>query len=110
MPSFSHPLSFLSLSLHTQTHTHTRVHATDGYLPAFLTIKQSTFRSIFHGSITFVGTNGHFKWYTIELHVAQADCEGNIELEAHVREAVIVDISVSNPLDETIQFLVCFPC
>jgi len=56
------------------------------------------------GSLTFKAPNGEYMWYTMEIQVAAPAEEDTIELFTVVRQAVSVEITLSNPLDEELQF------
>ncbi|CAN0051080.1 unnamed protein product, partial [Heterosigma akashiwo] len=56
------------------------------------------------GSLTFKAPSGEYMWYTMELTVSAPAEEDTIELRTVVRQAVSVEITLSNPLDEELQF------
>jgi hypothetical protein len=62
----------------------------------------------FTGSISFKAPNREYIWYTIEVTAESPASEREITLEAKARTAIIADIPIMNPLDETVTFDVVF--
>jgi hypothetical protein len=60
----------------------------------------------FTGSVTFTAADGRMQWYTCTLQVGSPDSEGTITLESRLRQAVSAEISLTNPLDEELEFSV----
>jgi hypothetical protein len=58
----------------------------------------------FTGSISFKAPNGHFIWYTLQVKAENPASEREIPLNAKARTAIIADIPITNPLDETVTF------
>ena len=59
----------------------------------------------YSGSITFKNQRtGHFVWYTVSLEVESPEAEDTLELKSFVRQAVSVDVSLSNPLNKAVEF------
>jgi len=75
--------------------------------PFELTISPSK-SGVFHGSVTFTAPNGQYVWYTLDVNSARPPEEGNIQVQAKVREAVMIAIPLFNPTDEEISFNVYF--
>jgi len=59
-----------------------------------------------HGSISFTTDTGHYVWFTLELQVARPPEVGVIDVSSTVREAVAVEISLTNPLSKAVDFSV----
>jgi hypothetical protein len=60
------------------------------------------------GSVMFVAPTGEFTWYTLEVETKPPPAERTIAMEATVRQAVAAEISIANPLSETVHFDVNF--
>lgn len=58
----------------------------------------------YEGSITFKSNSGEYLWYEVFGEVASPNEESTLNISSLVREAVSVEISLSNPLKETIVF------
>ena len=56
------------------------------------------------GSITFLEPNGEYQWYTCEVTASSPDPEQALDISSAVREAVSVEVSLTNPLAETVEF------
>lgn len=56
------------------------------------------------GSITFRAPDGEFQWFTVELQVGSPEPEQVLDIEAVVRKAVAVEISLGNPLPDAVEF------
>lgn len=56
------------------------------------------------GSITFLDPSGRFYWYTIEVKSQEPEPEGEKTLEAVIRQAVELKITVFNPQPESTIF------
>jgi len=63
-------------------------------------------RGSIHGSITFAAASGHYLWYMIELDVAPPLEQDALDIEADVGKAVFVQIPVSNPTEDALEFQV----
>lgn len=59
---------------------------------------------IYSGSITFVGDDDRYQWYTIEITVSPAPPMDIIEATSVVRQNTSVMIQLSNPLEDPIDF------
>ena len=62
----------------------------------------------FTGSVSFKAPTGEYIWYTIQVKAENPAYERVIELNAKARTAIIADIPITNPLDETVTFDVLF--
>eukprot|EP00163_Fabomonas_tropica_P020793 TRINITY_DN366_c0_g1_i2.p1 TRINITY_DN366_c0_g1~~TRINITY_DN366_c0_g1_i2.p1 ORF type:complete len:2833 (+),score=824.11 TRINITY_DN366_c0_g1_i2:1027-9525(+) len=60
------------------------------------------------GSVTFIAPNGHYAWYTVEIHVDAPPPERKIAVQAELRKAVAIEIGVTNPLNEAVEFDVTY--
>ena len=58
----------------------------------------------FNGSISFRAPSGEYIWYTLEVKAENPAYEKEISLEAKARTAILADIPIRNPLDETVTF------
>ena len=47
---------------------------------------------------------GHYVWYSLRLDVSEAPPIGNLDVAATVRQAVAVQVQISNPLHEALTF------
>ena len=56
------------------------------------------------GSITFTTASGEYLWYSIDAFVASPEPESTLDIEAQVRSAVAVEISLANPLNDPVVF------
>lgn len=59
---------------------------------------------MYSGSVTFVDEDGHFIWYTVELHAEAPEAEEKLTVEALVRKATAIEISLGNPHNEPVEF------
>lgn len=59
---------------------------------------------IYRGSISFVAPGGRFCWYAVELEADSPTPEQTLEVKAFARKAAAVQISMTNPLDEVLEF------
>ena len=59
-----------------------------------------------HGSITFTAPNGHYVWFTLEVHATPPPEEDVLKLEVPVRRAVTMQITLANPLATSATFKV----
>ena len=53
------------------------------------------------GMISFTTRDRQVLWYTLEVEAAPPEPEEDLALSCSVRKAVVADIKVANPLDET---------
>eukprot|EP01065_Artemidia_motanka_P047272 TRINITY_DN736_c0_g1_i2.p1 TRINITY_DN736_c0_g1~~TRINITY_DN736_c0_g1_i2.p1 ORF type:complete len:2968 (+),score=1059.89 TRINITY_DN736_c0_g1_i2:73-8904(+) len=58
------------------------------------------------GSITFVAPNKQHVWYVVQVTCTRPPPETKIEVEATVRRAVVAEISIGNPTDQELDFVV----
>eukprot|EP00961_Rhodomonas_salina_P062483 838608-Rhodomonas_salina.3 len=58
----------------------------------------------FTGSITFTAPDGEYFWYTLEVQAENPVAERTIQVETKVRSAVAMDIQVSNPMPDDVEF------
>lgn len=57
------------------------------------------------GAITFTNAEtGEIFWYTVDIDVVSPEAEGEVEVEAMVRKAASLEISLENPSQEPIEF------
>jgi len=56
------------------------------------------------GSITFFDEEGHYKWWTVEVHTESPKAEKIIDLITTIRKAIAFEIAIANPLDEKVVF------
>jgi hypothetical protein len=63
---------------------------------------------VYTGSITFYDNEDRFIWYTVEVRTDSPRPEKCLDLKSYIRKAVGVDISLDNPLSETITFEVYY--
>ena len=62
---------------------------------------------VMSGSITFTEMEtGVIVWYTVEVEVSSPRAESTISVQATVRKAVAVEITIDNPTNDTLQFQV----
>ena len=55
----------------------------------------------YSGTLHFIDpATGHYQWYTIEMTVEPPPPEDKLSVEAIVRQAVSLEISLSNPLQQ----------
>lgn len=47
---------------------------------------------------------GHYVWYSLRLNVSEAPPIGSLEVSATVRQAVAVQVQISNPLPDALTF------
>ncbi|DBA78771.1 TPA: putative protein fap47 [Trebouxia sp. C0004] len=59
---------------------------------------------VFNGSITFMAESGHYVWYSLQLNVSEAPPIGSLDVSAAVRQAVAVQVQISNPLHDALTF------
>ncbi|KAL3150260.1 Uncharacterized protein ABBQ32_000112 [Trebouxia sp. C0010 RCD-2024] len=59
---------------------------------------------VFDGSITFTTDSGHYVWYSLRLTVSEAPPIGTLEVSATVRQAVALQVQISNPLPDALTF------
>ena len=50
------------------------------------------------------GCTGHYVWYSLRLDVSEAPPIGSLDVAATVRQAVAVQVQISNPLHEALTF------
>eukprot|EP01034_Spumella_vulgaris_P029495 gene29495-36557_t len=68
-------------------------------------VVQSPMGGVFTGSMTFRDVEtGAIMWYTISIEVTAPAEEKTITVEATVRQAVVVDITLNNPTDDILLF------
>lgn len=61
----------------------------------------------YFGSITFTNLQtNEYIWYTIEANVSPPEPESTLEMQAVVRSAIAVEISLTNPLDHVVTFTI----
>ncbi|KAJ9446795.1 hypothetical protein DIPPA_05915 [Diplonema papillatum] len=58
------------------------------------------------GSITFITPNKQYLWYVLHIHASRPPPERDIEVATTVRQALLAEISVSNPSDQEASFAV----
>lgn len=59
----------------------------------------------YSGTLHFIDpADGRYQWYTIEMSVASPPPEDKLSMEATVRQAVSLEISLSNPLQVPVTF------
>eukprot|EP01006_Ploeotia_vitrea_P021061 TRINITY_DN53389_c0_g1_i1.p1 TRINITY_DN53389_c0_g1~~TRINITY_DN53389_c0_g1_i1.p1 ORF type:complete len:904 (+),score=537.75 TRINITY_DN53389_c0_g1_i1:3-2714(+) len=57
------------------------------------------------GSITFMNqATGQFYWYALEIDVSHPKAQATLPVKAFVRKAAGIDIQISNPLSEPVEF------
>jgi len=59
---------------------------------------------VYSGSITFTGPLGEFAWFTVEVRAEPAPPVQELEINTALREAVGLDIAISNPLEQRVTF------
>lgn len=59
-----------------------------------------------HGTVTVIAQNGNYAWYTLEVKVAAPPVQEEVTVEAEVRKAVLVEMSLTNPIAEELEFAV----
>eukprot|EP00903_Cladosiphon_okamuranus_P009303 g8875.t1 len=64
------------------------------------------FGGVFTGSLTFTAPGGLVVWYTVEVQASNPLEEDKVSISTVLRQAVSVEISLSNPLNEELRFLV----
>ncbi|CAM9982386.1 unnamed protein product, partial [Ectocarpus sp. 13 AM-2016] len=64
------------------------------------------FGGVFTGSLTFTAPGGIVVWYTVEVQASNPMEEDKVAISTVLRQAVSVEISLSNPLNEELQFMV----
>ncbi len=47
---------------------------------------------------------GHYVWYSLQLNVSEAPPIGSLDVSATVRQAVAVQVQISNPLHDALTF------
>jgi len=68
-----------------------------------LTINPQTGGAL-QGSITFTAEDGRYLWYTIELDTAPPPAEKKLDICAPLRKVVAVEIPISNPAANDLEF------
>ncbi|CAN0472668.1 unnamed protein product, partial [Ectocarpus sp. 12 AP-2014] len=63
------------------------------------------FGGVFTGSLTFTAPGGIVVWYTVEVQASNPMEEDKVAISTVLRQAVSVEISLSNPLNEELQFM-----
>lgn len=58
----------------------------------------------YHGSVSFVSPDKRFQWYAVELQATSPAPEQTIEVTAFLRKAAAIQIGMTNPLDEVLEF------
>jgi hypothetical protein len=56
------------------------------------------------GSVTFTTPDGEYIWYTVEIQATSPEPEKELRVSSAVRQAVAVEISLANPVDEQVEF------
>lgn len=59
---------------------------------------------IYSGTITFVGEDERYQWYTMEVTVSAAPPMEDVDIHTTVRLATTVNITLANPLEEAVDF------
>merc|ERR1712054_464366 len=59
---------------------------------------------MYNGSITFTAPSGEYCWFTVEVQAEPAPPVQELEINTALREAVGLDIAISNPLDIAVTF------
>jgi len=57
-----------------------------------------------NGSLTFTAPNGQYTWFTVEMRVDKPPAEETLDVSCRVREAVVVQIFLTNPLEDSADF------
>ena len=60
----------------------------------------------FHGCITFTSPEDGYIWYTVEVVAENPPAEKAVKLHAVARSAVAASITIANPTDEEISFMI----
>jgi len=60
----------------------------------------------FHGCITFSTPDDGYIWYTVEVLAENPPAEKTVQLQAIARSAVAASITISNPMEQQIAFMV----
>jgi len=61
---------------------------------------------VLQGSITFTASDGRYLWYTVELQSQPPPCEDVLEIKAPLRKVVAIEIPISNPAINDLEFAV----
>eukprot|EP00762_Andalucia_godoyi_P000316 ANDGO_03161.mRNA.1 hypothetical protein H310_00289 len=57
------------------------------------------------GSIVFKAPSSEeFSWYTVEVNAERASAEGSVRLQTPIRQAVVAEVSITNPFDVPVEF------
>jgi len=59
---------------------------------------------VYNGSVKFTAPSGEFAWFTVEVTAEPAPPVQELEINTALREAVGLDIAISNPLDVDVIF------
>jgi len=59
---------------------------------------------VYSGSLKFTAPSGEFAWFTVEVHAEPSAPVQELEINTALREAVGLDIAISNPLDTPVVF------
>jgi len=103
-------LSVQSDLLHVSGHSSVIVPAREKLKPAepldYTLIVNPQMGGRLQGSITFTAPDGRFLWYTVELESAPPPSEKVLEISAPLRKVVAVEIPISNPAANDLEFAV----
>lgn len=81
-----------------------RVH---GKSTANYTLKVSPQLSgLYSGTVSFIDEKGKFVWFAVEIKVSSPAPEATLDIKSFIRKAAAVEINVTNPLDEVLEFAV----
>ena len=58
------------------------------------------------GSLSFTAPDGRYLWYTVELNSSPPPAESLIDISAPLRKVVAVEIPISNPASDDLEFAV----
>lgn len=58
---------------------------------------------VFNGAIIFTSSDGNFCWYTVEVKASKPPPEKTIEVKAVARLPVAIEITMHNPLEDSID-------
>jgi hypothetical protein len=59
------------------------------------------------GSIVFKDPQSEeYSWYTVEINAERAASEGTVRLQTPIRQAVVAEVSITNPFNSAVEFVV----
>eukprot|EP00002_Diphylleia_rotans_P030530 TRINITY_DN6284_c0_g1_i1.p1 TRINITY_DN6284_c0_g1~~TRINITY_DN6284_c0_g1_i1.p1 ORF type:complete len:2909 (+),score=517.05 TRINITY_DN6284_c0_g1_i1:178-8904(+) len=85
-------------------HGDSEVHTTPGQEAEYELTFAPQRAGVYHGSITFFAPDGVYIWYTIEVHVSPPPPEQVLQVSSTIRKPVIIEISISNPVNDRVLF------